>query len=275
MAGQTQDAKPLQEKSYTYYVFDNLRANQDHAGGNVLRYSSLSEALFAYKVIQAIHPEWTIALGGSINRTHEIDYVQRRGGSDNCLITDYQKLDAFKDDPRVLKDIETAMIDLRVDWQVDHDLTGNSILVPQEFGVLPLDSYLSNMVPRPIDPENVLTCVQEAYVEGEGWISLHELKELASFSNAELPHPPKVTSFNIAYEMRDLASNRSGYVDVSPSDFRIMKQIYQDLTREAPASEKTTKGRWRDMLDEAKMQAAARNLARPNKHHSKAHELGR
>lgn len=67
-----------------------------------------------------------------------------------------------------MKDVETAMIELKVDWQIDHDLVSNSILVSQEFGVRLLDSYLSDMVPGSSDPENILSCVQEAYVEGEG-----------------------------------------------------------------------------------------------------------
>ena len=66
-----------------------------------------------------------------------------------------------------MKDVETVVIELKVDWQVDHDLVGNSILVPQEFGVQLLDSYFSEMVLGSSDPENILSCVQEAYVEGE------------------------------------------------------------------------------------------------------------
>lgn len=261
MGGEDFRNKPLKDDTYTYYVFDNLRCNQDHAGGNVFRYDTVGEAIDSFQRIQAAHPDWTIALGGSINGVCEIDYIQRRNG-DNCLITDYQKLDAFKDSPEVKKAIETAMFGLKVDWQVDHDLTGDTILVPHEFGDCPLDSYLFDMQLRPGNPENVLSSVQELFVEKEGWVELPKLKELAHFDNYEKPRPPKVTAFNVAYEVRGSHSMRTGYVDVSPSNFRVMKQEYLETMRERPEPAKDS---WSKMVSQSKEKAAAKKLERSEK----------
>lgn len=279
MGGEDFRTKPLKENEYTYYVFDNLRCNQDHAGGNVFRYDTVEEAIDAFRRTQSEHPDWTIALGGSINGTREIDYIQRRNG-DNCLITDYQKLDAFKT-PEALHAIEAAVVGLRVDWQVDHELTGASILVPHELGECPMDSYLFGMQLRPTNPDNVLTSVQEIFVEGGGWVELPELRELACFANDEKPQPPKVTAFNVAYKVRDPHSTRTGYVDISPSNFRVMKQEYQEIMREkeikreANAPEIKTMGGWRDMISEAKEKATTKNLDRPEKQRLNSHDLER
>ena len=271
MGGEDFRSKPLKEDAYTYYVFDNLRCNQDHAGGDVLRYDTVEEAIDSFQRIQAEHPEWTIVLGGSINGVCEIDFIQRRNG-DNCLITDYRRLDAFRDSPEVEKAIETAMFALKVDWQVDHDLTGSTILVPHEFGDCPLDGYLFGMQLRPGSPENVLSSVQELFVEKEGWVELPELKELARFDNCEKPRPPKVTAFNVAYEVRGSHSMRTGYVDVSPSNFRIMKQAYLEAMRERA---EPAKDPWSNLISQSKEKAAAKNLERPETPRANHHDLER
>lgn len=249
MGGEDFRTKPLQDGAYTYYVFDNLRCNQDHAGGDIFRYDTVEEAIGAFQRVQATHPDWTIALGGSVNGVHEIDYIQRRDG-ENCLITDYQKLDAFKDSPEVRRAIETAMVALRVDWQVDHELTGSSILVPQEFDAPSLDSYLSGLRLRSTGLEDALASIQEVFAERAGWIDLKELGNLARFANDERPKPPRVTRFNVAYQSRDPLSNRTGYVDISPSDLRIMKQEYQEALRETEALKPKTMEGWRVFAEE-------------------------
>lgn len=258
MGGEDFRSKPLKNDTYTYFIFDNLRCNQDHEGGDVLRYDTIEQAIGAFERIQSEHPNWTIALGGSINGVREIDYIHRRNG-DNCLITDYQKLEAFKDSPEVKKAIETAMVALKVDWQVDHDLTGNTILVPHEFGDCPLDSYLFDMQLRPGSSENVLSSVQELFVEKEGWVDLSELKALAHFDNYESPRPPKVTAFNVAYEVRGSHSMRTGYVDVSPSNFRVMKQAYLEAMRERAEPAKDS---WCNIISQSKEKAAAKKFER-------------
>lgn len=270
MAGHDYRSRPVDTERLSFYVFDNLRCQQDHQGGDIYRYDTVQEAVAAFQVLANEHPDWTIALGGSFQGTREIDFVQRRNG-DNCLITDCQQIDFWKDRPDVQQAIETAMVGLKVEWQVDHELTGDSVLVPQEFDEPPLDRYFEDKELRPVNPDNALTSVQEVFADGEGWMSLQELRERTKSIGYESPDYPKVTRLNVAYRVP--GRQRTGYVDASPRDFRLMKAAYLERAQEKDTSrfEKSVD----DLAKQAKERAAQKNLERPERAHGKTQSVER
>lgn len=247
------------QASTSFYVFDDLLFSQKRTdGGNVFRYDTVGEALEAFQGIRAEHDGWRPSLGCNIGGAREIDLVQCRGSGDNCLITDYQKLSGFKDSPDVLGAIETALLELKVDWQVDHELTGRSVLVPHEFEVGPYERRLPSLRLMPEDPEDVLTSIKEVSVKGLGWVSFREFCELVASPGKERGEAPKVTGFNVAYEARNPDNGSTGYIGVSPADFRMMKKEFleivrrQDLEREADVPGIKTIDGWRAFASQSK-----------------------
>lgn len=236
----------------SFFVYDNLRSVQDGTQARVCYFDTIQEAMAVYRYLGAAHPEWAAALGGSIQGRSEVDLVQRRHG-DSTLITDYQRMDLWKDNPEVKEALEAAVTGLGVEWQADHELLGSPVLVPQEYDEPPLDGYLRDKALRPADRDDALSSVQEIYCDGEGWMSLQELKERAKHLGYESDDYPKVTRLNIAYRVHN--RSRTGYVDIAPADFRIMKAGYLEAIqnmehpKEAPQNVKTMDG-WRAFAEE-------------------------
>ena len=248
MAGYDYRANPREVGKLSYYIFDNLRCNQDREGGNVHRFDTVQEAVAVFKYISAEHPTWTTALGGSIFGTSEVDFIQRRMGA-NALVTDYKNMDYWKDSSDAKQAIDAAARSLNVEWQLDNSITENSIMVPYEPIEVPLDRYLERMELRPTDPGDALTSINEAYVEEHGWCSLQELRSLASSFGYDNPECPRVSRLNVAFSEPTPGENdRVGYVDVSPADFKRMRAAYE-LGREEACGIKTLEG-WHQFAEE-------------------------
>ena len=266
MAGYDYRTNPREVGELSFYIFDNLRCNQDREGGNVHRLDTVQEAVAVFKYISAEHPTWTTALGGSIFGTSEVDFVQRRMGA-NALVMDYKNMEYWKDNPDAQRAIDAAAQGLNVEWQLDNSITKNSIMVPYEPDEAPLDAYFARMELRPTDPDNPLTSIQEAYVQGHGWLSLQELQAASRAFGYHNPECPKVSRLNVAYAAESPSgSRRTGYVDMAPSDFRQMQAAYvASREREAGAQAKGTGKSVEDLAKEAKNRATEKSLIRPEK----------
>ena len=266
MAGYDYRENPQEVGKLSFYIFDNLRCNQDREGGNVHRFDTVQEAVAVFKYISAEHPTWTTALGGSIFGTSEVDFVQRRMGT-NALVTDYKNMDYWKDNPDAKQAIGAAAQGLNVEWQLDSSFAKGSVMVPYEPDEAPLDAYFARMELRPIDPVNPLTSVQEAFAQGHGWLSLQELQAMVRVSGDHNPECPKVTRLNVAYvEESPSGGRQTGYVDMAPSDFKQMQAAYiASHEREAGAQAKNEGKSVGDLAKEAKDRAIEKNLARPEK----------
>lgn len=266
MAGYDYRTNPREVGELSFYIFDNLRCNQDREGGNVHRFDTVQEAVAVFKYISAEHPTWTTALGGSIFGTSEVDFVQRRMGA-NALVMDYKNMEYWKDNPDARQAIDAAAQGLNVEWQLDNSITKNSIMVPYEPDEAPLDAYFARMELRPTDPDNPLTSIQEAFVQGHGWLSLQELQVASRAFGYHNPECPKVSRLNVAYVAESPSgSRRTGYVDMTPSDFRQMQAAYvASREREAGAQAKGTGKSVGDLVKQAKDRAIEKNLVRPEK----------
>lgn len=221
--------------SLSFYVFDNLRSQQDREGGHVYRYDTPPEASALYQFIRTEHPNWMVALGASINGTSEIDLVQRINGAD-CLINDYKQLDTWKDNPDVLRAIQETATRLKIDWQMDRSILDSPILIPYASSEQPLNPYMEDRSLRPSNPNKPVTAIQEAFVEGEGWLSPNELRRASKTYEQEHHRCPKVSKVNVAYKT---AHGRGGYVDITPSDFQHMKATYLEAIQEKEASKES------------------------------------
>ena len=272
MAGYDYRTNPRELGALSFYIFDNLRCNQDREGGNVHRFDTVQEAVAVFKYISAEHPTWTTALGGSIFGTSEVDFVQRRMGA-NALVMDYKNMEYWKDNPDAQRAIDAAAQGLNVEWQLDNSITKNSIMVPYEPDEAPLDAYFARMELRPTDPDNPLTSIQEAYVQGHGWLSLQELQAASRAFGYHNPERPKMPRLNVAYAAESPSgSRRTGYVDMAPSDFRQMQAAYvASREREAGAQAKGTGKSVEDLAKEAKTvqprraSSAPRSQRQPNR----------
>ena len=92
MAGFDFRAKPETADSLSFYIFDNLKMQEMGEGGNVYRFDTMQEAIIGWRMVQAEHPDWVIALGGSVGGEREIDLVQRREGRMNVLLDDHMRI---------------------------------------------------------------------------------------------------------------------------------------------------------------------------------------
>ena len=266
MGGYDYRANPQEVGKLSFYIFDNLRCNQDREGGNVHRFDTVQEAVAVFKYISAEHPTWTTALGGSIFGPSEVDFIQRRMGT-NALVTDYKNMEYWRDDSGAKQAIDAAAQSLNVKWQLDNSITENSIMIPYEPDDVPLEAYFARMELRPTNPDSPLTSIQEAFVQGEGWLSLQELQTAARAFGYDNPECLKVTRLNVAYvEESPSGSRRTGYVDMAPSDFKQMQVAYvASHERDEGAQAKGAGESVEDLAKEAKGRVAEKNLARPEK----------
>ena len=238
MAGYDYRTDPAATDKLSFYVYDNLRSHVDRGGGNVFRCDSVPEAAAVCRYVSAEHPDWRVALGDSILGTSEIDLIQKVGDVD-CVVNDYQQLDFWRDAPEVKEAIQEAAGRLQVEWQVDRSILGSPIIVPYSPGETPLDPYLQGKALRPMNPENALSAIQEAFVEGKGWLSPDELRAASKAYGHDNPECPRVSRLN------------ASYVDMAPSGYRHMASAYLEAAQEKAAGKeaaqdvKTMEG-WHD-----------------------------
>lgn len=231
MAGYDYRTQPETADTLSFYIFDNLRMQHDGEGGNVYRFDTMKEAVTAFRMIQAEHPSWTTALGGSVGGEHEIDLIQRRDGI-NVLIDDFKRIPFWADRPDVSQAIGEFAAGPGIDWQTDRELLNGPILIPYAPEGAPEDPVIADKVLLPKNPANALTSLVEAYVEGQGWIEPDQLKQLVKEHRNDPGNRPKVSRLNVAYETMGKDGGergRTGFVDIKPGEMHGMADRFREL----------------------------------------------
>ena len=112
MAGFDFKTNPGAADTLSFYVFDNLNASGGENGGNIYRFDTAQEAVVAFRGVCEEHSDWLVALGGSIDGMHEIDFAHRREDGELALLVDYKLLDFWAERPdveRAVEEIEEAL----------------------------------------------------------------------------------------------------------------------------------------------------------------------
>ncbi len=226
--------KPFDQ--WTYYVVDHLPSM-----ANIYRYDTVEEAIEKYKSL----PEDQIsAIGSSIFHTHELDLIQRRGGK-SVLVMDYRLVedDRWRYSTEIQDAIDRMIAELSVDHEMSSLFSGNGypsfIVELSRYRWHHPDHYFDDKLLLPDDPKDLLTSIQEVYVEGEGWLKRRDflklLEDSRPGSNTEGLKPVFADRFNIHYvDMR----GRQGQADISPTHFRaVLNRTEKALSPEALSEE--------------------------------------
>ncbi len=227
------DSRKSSEAEKSFYVVDDLRYQQNKSRpgrGNfdIYRFDSLNEALGKFKEIPK---DMTPALGMHKSERSELDLIHRREG-EPVLVTDYLNFPDWRSDMFVDEVVKTACQDLNVQWQMNNKLIGNTVLIPltnndfvpdkvfDDKNLSPKSSFIYSNNPNP------LSAINEAYVEGKGWIPFDEFRREAESFGYHNPDLLKVTRFNVNY--KDNRGN-AGQADISPLDLQILEERYAIL----------------------------------------------
>lgn len=203
----------------SFYVVDNLRSMQDSGHSfKLTRVDTLDEAV---KLYNSFPREYTSAIGGVLGRG-EIDLVHRKNG-DDVLVNDFRFIERWNT-PVVDEAIEQLIADLRIRYESDVRTYGTTIVVPLQYGdARKLNSYFDDKYLLPDeDTTNLLSAVNEVYIEDRGWIDGYEFyKMLTNLNEYENPTRYKVQQFNVNYIDLD---GRTGQADMLPCDFALIKE---------------------------------------------------
>ena len=231
MAGYDFRTEPEAADSLSFYLFDNLKMQDMGEGGNVYRFDTMQEAITGFRMVQAAHPDWTIALGASAGE-RDIDLVHRRQGRMNVLLDDHMRIPFWAERGDVAQAIREFSEGPGIDRQTDRELLGAAILVPYAPEGEPEDRYLADKALLPRDPEDAASSISECYVEGRGWIDLDALAQIAREYERSPDNRPVVTRLNVAYETTgwgDVERGRTGYADIAPAEFRGMEARFREF----------------------------------------------
>ncbi len=232
MAGYDFRTKPEAEDTLSFFIFDNLKMQESGEGGNVYRFDTMQEAMTAFRMISAEHPGWTIALGGSVAGEREIDFVQRREGWMNVLVDDYKRIPFWANRDDVAQAIKEFAEGPGIEWQTDRELLGGPVLIPYAPESASEDPVLADKALLPTDSEDALTSVSEAYVQGQGWVDLDQLKQMIRDHGSNPDERPRVSRLNVAYETMGKSGGergRTGYVDIKPHEMYGMADRFHEL----------------------------------------------
>lgn len=203
----------------TFYVYDNLRSQQAGMSSNIYYYDTLQEAIQKYNELPK---EWTTAIGGSIHGMRELDLIQRRMG-ESVLVTDFKKIDFWKDDKAVQGAIDELIAYLNVQYEANHDLLGNrSIIMELErYKENTMDPYFNDKLLNPSNPKYLISSIEEAHVLGHGWMPFLEVLKMCDDYGYANPECPNITRLNVNYCTEN---GRMGQADISTHDFGILKE---------------------------------------------------
>lgn len=230
MTGYDHRTKPETAGELSFYLFDNLNLQRDGEGGNVYRFDTMAEAIAGFRMIQAEHPNWTTALGGSVNG-REIDFIHHRAGA-NVLVDDYKKIDFWAERPDVAQAIQEFEAGPGIEWQTDRDILNAPIFIPYAPENAPDDPVLIDKALLPANPANALTSISEAFVEGAGWVNFEHLQELVKEHARNPDDRPKVSLLNVAYETmggNGKERGRTGFIDIKPTEMYGMADRFREL----------------------------------------------
>ena len=223
------DQRTVDDSQISFYVFDDLRFQQNGRGRPVVyRYDDLSSALAKYLELPA---DMTSALGMHLNARAELDLVHRREG-EHVLVTDYLNFPHWRNNPETLQSVAKLCDSLNIQWQMDSKcMPGMTILTPLESGFERIpDNVFAEKALLPKKPDlfqakaDPNTAINEAYVEGEGWVPYSAFRKKAEAFGFKDPHCVQVRQFNVNYQDRD---GHTGQADVYPMDMQILQERYQ------------------------------------------------
>ena len=226
------DIEYLPEK-LTFYIFNNLRCQQDGTVPEVKRFDRLEDAIEEYN---SLPKEYTTALGGCLGDMHEIDFVHRRNG-ESVLVTDYRNMDPWANNGFVKQAIRPLIRRLIIEYESDITSLGTHcpVLIPvsqQE----EINSYYKDKYLYPKFSHRLLSAVNEVYEEGEGWIKFEDFyQKVGNISPSKETYRPKVTKYNISYID---SKGRTGQADISPTDFAFMKKQTEERFYQHPKIDK-------------------------------------
>lgn len=224
------DYRTKDESQVSFFVFEDLRFAQNGGRGpSVYRYDDLESAMAKYREV----PEYmTPALGMHLSERSELDLIQRWEG-EHVLVTDFRNFSHWRTNDEVLHAVDHLCESLNIQWQMDgRCLAGHAtILIPFERGVehIPDRVFLSKNL-RPRQPQvwgakpDPTSAINEAYVEGEGWMKYEKFRERAEAFGYNSPHCLKVKQFNVNYVDN---TGHTGQVDVYPLDMQILQERYK------------------------------------------------
>lgn len=222
----------------TFYTFNNLRCQQDGVKSIVKRFDRLEYAIAEYN---SLPKEYTTALGGYLGETNCIDFIHRRNG-ESVLVNDFKKLDDWANNGLVKQAINTIVGQLGVEYESDISTLGYQcpVLVPLS-NQDKINSYFQDkyLRPRSTDEKNLLSAINEVYVEGDGWIEAKKFfSDLEKIAPSKETYRPKVTKYNVNYV--DL-NGHYGQADISPADFAMLKKQTEERSAKHPDIENQIK----------------------------------
>jgi len=220
------DYRSYSEEQISFYVFDDLRYQQNKRGEfNIYRYDTLSEAIAKFNELPH---DMTTALGMHLDTYSELDLLHRREG-ENVLVSDYLNISKWRTSAAVHEALDTIIDTLKPEWQMDHKCIGESILIPLDRFDTTADKYFNdkNLLPQqrdmPWQKASPISAVTEAYVDGKGWVDFKEVFAAAQNFGYQNAYCPKVQKFNFNYE--DTQGHRS-QADIGALDLQILRERY-------------------------------------------------
>lgn len=222
------DFRTVSEDTISFYVFDDLRYNQNgRKDFAIFRYDLLEEAIAKFREIPA---EMTPALGMHLSAVSELDLIHRREGEVH-LVSDYMSYPKWRQSPDVLSSVKALWDQFRPEWRMDGKCIGTTILIPLErnFERIPDPAFADKQLsPKRatfyMDKPNPLTAINEVYVPGEGWLDFESFYKKATDFGFHNPHCMKAQQFNVNYID---ANGHTSQADVSPMDMQILFERYR------------------------------------------------
>ena len=203
-------------KDLSFYVYNNLRATQDGGKHELYRFEHLKDAIQKFNELPK---EWTTAIGGSLNRVAEVDFVHRIVG-EPVFVTDYERMDRFNGREDVMESLEILKRTLNIKNELLSGILPHiSVLAPIDENKT-LNSYYEGKVLSTRNGKHLMESIDDAFVEGKGWMSFKDYQNLNTnpYSN---PYHPLVTSLNVKY--MDPQTNYIGYMDISPRQYLMVE----------------------------------------------------
>lgn len=237
------DNRKKSEAEQSFYVVDDLRYKQNEGkvrrnSFDIYRFDTLQEAIDKFKEI----PEFmTPALGMHLSERSELDLVHRREG-ENVLVTDFFNFPKWRTNENVLSAVKDLCEEFNIEWQMNSRLvTYGTILIPLERNIVRVPDKVfddKNLASKPTpfsNHPNPLSAINEAYVEGRGWLPFADVSRAAESFGYNNPQLLKITQFNINYK-----DNRGylGQSDISPFDLQILEERH--AIRFGPESTRNT-----------------------------------
>lgn len=228
----TIDIKYVENEPMKFYVVNNLRSQQDKTSFDVYRYNSLDEA---YKQYSKFADQYTSALGINIAPGREIDLVHSRGG-EPVLVTDYRRIDGFKDNPLVQQTVDHVIGKLGIQREGNYELFNQWVEIPLASGEID-NSILDYKRLLPKDPRHPISAINEAFCDRRGWINADDLfKELSEYDPYNNPVHLKISQVNVDYVRVDTYG--IGQMDITPAQFGVMLERFKEMDKKMPLDRK-------------------------------------